>query len=129
MTRLTIEISPGELLDRISILELKHHHTCDDVARTLLSEQIEQLVKLRDSLPTSNAFAELAQKLSSVNGRLWNVEDSLRNLEQAKLFESEFIELARSVYRLNDERSQLKRDVDELLGWKRTEIKVYSKDP
>ncbi|MEZ6127527.1 MAG: DUF6165 family protein [Planctomycetaceae bacterium] len=129
MQSITIEIGPGELFDRLSILRIKNRRASADKVRAATGSQVEQLLALRRSIPDHDDVRKVEMQLADVNGKLWDVEDQLRLLERAARFDSEFIELARSVYRLNDERCALKQQIDIALGWTPTEFKVYSEAP
>jgi hypothetical protein len=123
---LLVEIAPGELLDKFTILEIKRSRIRDRVK--LMNVQVEL-----DALRATQArvlaeFAELTApiaELRRVNERLWDVEDALRQCERDSDFGSRFIELARSVYQFNDLRAQLKRRINELCGSVLIEEKSY----
>ncbi len=121
-----IPISPGELLDKITILEIKFTRLGSEEQRVNVQRELELLDAVRrQRIPASPALEQLAVSLRRVNEQLWEVEDDLRLAEQAQCFDSAFIELARSVYRINDERSVLKRRVNELLQSALVEEKSY----
>jgi hypothetical protein len=125
--RIQIEVSPGELLDRLSILALKVAHVADPARRGPLQAQQAALQLVRaQRLPALPALAALEAELAAINGALWAVEDALRALEAASRFDAEFVALARSVYRQNDRRAAVKRAIDTLLGSHLLEEKVYS---
>jgi tetratricopeptide (TPR) repeat protein len=114
---LLVEISPGELLDKISILEIKRSRINDPAKLMHVCTELGalRLAGARSLSPTSE-LCGLAHELKQVNERLWDVEDELRRCEQAADFGGWFVELARSVYHLNDHRSRLKRRLNELCG-------------
>ncbi|OHE58525.1 MAG: hypothetical protein A2X71_02330 [Thiobacillus sp. GWE1_62_9] len=121
-----IEVSYGELIDKITILEIKVERIDDpDKVRNVSNE----LVILKDALatyvPPDPKVDELADQLRSINGHLWDVEDRLRKKEHEKKFDDEFIELARSVYFTNDHRAKIKRELNELLRSSVVEEKSY----
>ena len=124
----SITVSYGELLDKISILEIKSERI-QDVSKlhnvrqelTLLSAAWAAVVVLQS--PTE--LAEIRRELSKVNEQLWEIEDALRAREHAQNFDAEFIQLARRVYITNDRRAALKRDIDTLLGSAFSEEKSY----
>ncbi len=103
-----VNISKGELIDKITILEIKNEKITDEDKLRNVRHELETIRKLEFPTP-------LKERLMNVNRDLWDVEDDLRDLEKLRKFDSEFIEKARSVYKLNDERSRLKRiiNVDE----------------
>jgi hypothetical protein len=126
---LTVPISPGELLDKISILEIKSERIAEqlDGAAKLANvrHELAVLCKVRGMLSPSQALADLAFELKSVNEALWDVEDALRDCERRLKFGPHFVELARSVYRHNDRRAAIKRQINELLGSRLVEEKAY----
>ena len=121
-----VEISYGELFDKISILEIKLANVTDDTRRANVMRELTMLTAVRDSvLKTGPDLADINRQLREVNQRLWKIEDDLRALEQEKTFDRHFIELARSVYKTNDARAALKRQINELLGSALIEEKIY----
>ncbi|MDX8492004.1 DUF6165 family protein [Mesorhizobium sp. VK22B] len=121
-----VEIAPGELLDKISILEIKAENIADISKRANVLLELEQLSRVRDEhLPTSEKLAGLYVELKAVNQELWLVEDNIRVEELNKRFGDRFIELARSVYRTNDRRAALKREINLLLKSAIIEEKSY----
>ena len=124
---ITTEISPGELFDKITILELKNERITDPAKLVNVRIALEDLQRTRDAnLPTSPELDILVTELHAVNGRIWDVEDELRHHERRSDFGPEFIERARSVYRENDHRAALKRQIDEMLGSRLLEEKSYT---
>jgi tetratricopeptide (TPR) repeat protein len=122
-----VEVAPGELLDKISILEIKAERIADPAKLKNVREELRTLAAARDgSLPASPELARLASELRTVNEQLWGVEDELRRCEAKKSFGKRFVELARSVYRHNDRRAALKRQVNDLLGSHLVEEKSYA---
>ena len=125
--QVTIPISVGELLDKITILEIKAERIGDPAKLANVRTELEALARLRRELDLAGQDLEaLVLELGQVNRRLWDVEDRLRELEQAKDFGAEFVRLARSVYRENDHRARLKRRLNELTGSALVEEKSYS---
>lgn len=123
----TIEVSPGELIDRITILELKSERLTDPAALTVVRAELAGLRAVRDrAVPGSAELDGLAGELWSVNAALWEIEDGVRLCEKEQDFGPRFVELARSVYRLNDRRALLKRQVNSLLGSALREEKGYA---
>lgn len=122
-----VEIAPGELLDKISILELKLERIAEPAKLRNVLLELETLQAARDrQTPASDQLAQLSSQLKAVNGRLWDIEDAIRVCERHKDFGPRFIELARAVYRNNDERAGLKRQINELLGSRLMEEKSYA---
>jgi Family of unknown function (DUF6165) len=119
-------ISVGELIDKITILRIKRERIRTAPARVNIEHELDRLLEIRAraSLDLSD-LAALEEELSQVNGRLWDVEDELRALEQNGNFGERFIELARAVYRLNDRRSLLKRQINTVTDSAIVEEKSY----
>lgn len=121
-----IEVSYGELIDKITILEIKAARIQDPVKLKNVSKERALLESTLKSHLISNAVIdELTQKLRTINGQLWDVEDELRKKEQGKIFDDKFIELARSVYFTNDQRAKIKRELNVLLDSAVFEEKSY----
>ncbi len=112
-----VEIAPGELLDKITILEIKSERITDEAKLTNIRRELALLTEARGkALEESDQVTALVVELKAVNEALWQIEDEIRDCERAGDFGPRFIELARSVYRQNDRRSALKRRINELLG-------------
>lgn len=128
-TEIQVPISPGELIDKITILEIKAANIAD--AAKLANVQVE-LQLLQDTWRTSghadrhNIDAEW-QQLRDINKKLWDIEDDIRDKERERKFDQEFIELARAVYITNDERAAVKKQINTKLGSKIVEEKSYAK--
>ena len=124
--RVTLEISAGELIDRITILELKRVHFTSESARDEVTRQLTAARAERDRVirPSPELFA-LTAALATVNLQLWGTENKLRECEHNSEFGARFVALARSVYTANDRRAALKRRIDELLGSDVREHKFY----
>lgn len=114
--RLSIDVSAGELVDRITILELKLRR----LPKSLHVELRTELARARgvrdQNLAPNPRLRELASALRSVNRQLWGIEEELRACERAQRFDRGFVQLARNVYILNDRRAALKRAIDTLVG-------------
>jgi hypothetical protein len=124
--RILIEIGPGELIDRITILEIKLENIRDEAKLVNVRREYALSMRaLRSEVPKSAALDALTAGLKEVNGKLWRIEDALRALERAESFGREFIGLARSVYRMNDRRAALKREINCLLASSIIEEKSY----
>ena len=122
-----IEIAPGELLDKISILEIKLLRLSDPGKLHNVRVELAMLGRARDaSLTVTPELEALCRRLRQVNEALWEIEDAIREEEHAARFGPRFIELARSVYRNNDERAAVKREINLLLGSAIVEEKSYS---
>jgi hypothetical protein len=124
---ITVEIAPGELIDKITILQLNSHRINDAAKRHDVGTELAQLVAARDrAVPNSAELARLATELAAVNDVLCQIKDEIRLCERDEDFGPRFIALARSVYRTNDRRAALKCQTNELLGSKLIEEKSYA---
>jgi Family of unknown function (DUF6165) len=126
MSEIKVPISPGELLDKITILRIKSQRMGDPVK---LSNVRLELRSLEDTW-SGSAYAKIdidadVAALMSVNERLWVIEDDIRDKERAQAFDAEFIRLARAVYVENDERAAIKRRINTKLGSSIVEEKSY----
>ena len=122
-------ISPGELLDKLTILRIKAQRIADPAKRANVARELAALEAIWQRQPRAAELREEEAALARVNAALWEVEDALRALEAAQRFDAEFVALARSVYRHNDERAALKRRVSEKLGSSLLEEKSYRGAP
>ncbi len=123
----SVEISPGELIDKVTILEIKAARIGDDEKLANVRHELDLLSGIRaKNLSESAELAALEAGLKQANEALWQIENDIRDCERAKDFGPRFVELARSVYRTNDRRAQLKREIGELLGAGIVEEKSYS---
>jgi len=126
MAELLVPISPGELIDKITILEIKSARMTD----TAKLHNVRTELALLNETWRASAFAAVDitaewAGLRDVNGALWDIEDRIRDKERANLFDAEFIELARAVYVTNDERAAIKRRINTKLGSSLVEEKSY----
>jgi|ERR1043166_73981 uncharacterized protein DUF6165 len=127
MVDILAPISVGELIDKITILRIKRERIHAAPARANVERELDHLLEIRARASLDRTdLAGLEDELFQVNGRLWEVEDELRALEQNGNFGKRFIELARSVYRLNDQRSVLKRRINTVTGSVIIEEKSYT---
>ena len=121
------EISAGELLDKLTILEIKLHKIENLEKKKVIKKEIMTLKKVSDKCIDMNADVTLQYNLlKKTNEKLWLIEDKIRILEKEKNFDKEFIELARSVYISNDERSKIKAKINTFLDSNIKEIKEYT---
>jgi hypothetical protein len=122
-----IPVSWGELLDKISILELKATRIEDPARLRNVERELALLRAVRDrAMPVfPEGVGSLSCELAAVNGRLWDVEDEIRLLDRQGEFGLRFAELARAVYRTNDRRAAIKRQIDQLTGSALVEEKWY----
>ncbi len=121
-----IPTSPGDLIDKITILQIKRERFTDAAKRANVQRELDLLTQTCErSLPSSPELSRLQAELKTVNEALWDVEDHIRACDHAGDFGPRFVELARSVYRHNDVRCALKRQINELLGSTLIEEKGY----
>ena len=121
-----VEIAPGELIDKITILEIKAEQITDAAKLANVRTELGILAAARDqAIARSAQLNEFTSQLKQVNQALWDIEDDIRLCEKAKDFGPKFIELARSVYFQNDRRAAVKRQIKELLGSRIIEEKAY----
>ena len=127
MNKILVEVSVGELLDKISILEIKQDNIKDheklkfiNDEHSILKSQLEQNVK------TDEKLEKLFQSLKEINSKLWVIEDDKRLCEKEKNFGEKFIKLSRDVHFLNDDRAKIKLEMNNHTGSKIKEIKEYT---
>lgn len=124
---ISIEISVGELLDKITILEIKSERILDSDKLKNINNELEILKKQwKQSSFFIKDIADEINKLKAINEKLWEIEDEIRDKERTKSFDQRFIELARSVYIKNDERAQVKHAINKKTGSELIEEKSYS---
>ncbi|MDP6710545.1 MAG: DUF6165 family protein [Pelagibacteraceae bacterium] len=120
------EISVGELLDKMSILEIKLEKIKNEESRKKIDQEYQMLKELQKSkIEMTNEIETLFKNIKKVNSNLWNIEDKIRICEKNKDFSQDFIELARSVYFNNDKRSKIKSKMNKISGSNIKEIKQY----
>lgn len=125
--KIVIEIAPGELVDRLSILEIKMERIKDEAKLKNIRQEYELTMQERQKLAFAGAELErLAAELKVVNGKIWQIEDDIRDHERDRNFGDSFVTLARSVYQTNDKRAEIKRRINELLNSKLVEEKSYT---
>ena len=118
-------ISWGDLIDKITILEIKSSEIAEEEARANVERELQMLREVAGSQGSNDSIAALRSELKATNLALWRIENSIREKERAGEFDAEFIELARSVYKRNDERARLKWRINILLGSEIIEEKSY----
>ncbi len=124
---ITVEIAPGELIDKITILEIKAERIIDAAKLENVQIELSTLETARDTAIAASAeLCNLTSQLKTINEHLWDIEDRIRDCEREKDFGDKFVELARSVYKTNDKRSDLKREINRLLGSRLVEEKSYA---
>ena len=120
-------ISPGELLDKISILEIKNDKIIDSDKRQNVSKELAILMQTKSKHISDNeTISHLYQKLKEINLKLWNIEDDIRDCERNKDFSDTFVQLARAVYITNDDRAAVKKEINLFLGSHIVEEKSYA---
>ena len=123
---LKVEVSVGELLDKMTILEIKSERIKDQKKLANVNRELALLRETWAASPLGTAdTGDLIPRLKAVNERLWDIEDDIRRQEAAGTFGEEFIRLARSVYQENDERARLKYELNQRLGSDLVEEKDY----
>ncbi|MCW9024459.1 MAG: DUF6165 family protein [Gammaproteobacteria bacterium] len=122
-----VELSYGEFLDKLSILQIKSERIRDERKLANVNKEKDLLTGLWAADPKSNVdiATELAE-MKSINEKLWDIEDDIRDKERDKCFDDEFVRLARAVYYTNDERADVKRRINEKLGSELVEEKSYA---
>ena len=126
MNKILIEVSIGELLDKISILEIKNEKIKDPKKLEYISYEYSILKKqLDDNVKIDDNLNKLFKSLKEINSKLWDIEDSKRQCEKEKNFGEKFIRLSRDVHFLNDDRAKIKLDINSYTGSKIKEIKEY----
>ena len=126
MDRILAEISAGELIDKITILEIKKEKIRN---KEKLIEVDKELVSLNETLKKSindeNKILSFKNDLKNINLKLWDIEDGKRSAEKNNKFDEKFIQLARNVYKFNDERAKIKLAINNALGSNIKEVKSY----
>ena len=126
MIDLHVPVSPGELLDKITILRIKGQRIADAAKLANVRLELELLQRTWATLGAATAaVAAEEQALQVVNEQLWDIEDRIRDKEAARSFDQDFIELARAVYQRNDERAAIKKRINVALGSRIVEEKSY----
>lgn len=126
-TAITIEIAPAELLDKMSILEIKSERIRDPEKLTNVRYELDLLKGIiSDRYSEDTAMAALIRDLKAVNEKLWDIEDEIRDCESRKDFGETFVQLARSVYLTNDRRAKIKREINTRCGSSIVEEKSYT---
>jgi hypothetical protein len=125
--QILIEVSPGELIDKLTILEIKLKNMSDPDKLSNVQREYDTLgASLRNNIPNIPEIADLKAQLKCVNLQLWRIEDEIRLQEKASDFGESFVKLARSVYRTNDRRAAIKRHINDLLKSRIVEEKSYA---
>ena len=120
-------VSLGELVDKISILNIKNSNIKDEVKLKFIREEMDILIKTLDEHITKDKIQIYLDSLIEINSKLWVIEDKIRDCERNNNFDQKFVDLARSVYFTNDKRSQVKLNINNKFGSKIVEVKSYEK--
>ena len=127
MNKILVEVSVGELLDKISILEIKQEKIKDTEKLKFINEEHSILKdQLNKNVKSDQKLNELFETLKKINAKLWIIEDNKRQCEKDKDFTEKFIKLSRDVHFFNDERAKIKLEINNLTGSKIKEIKEYT---
>ncbi len=126
LDKILTEISAGELIDKITILEIKKLKISDKVKLVEVEKELSSLNKtMKKSISNDSAILNHIKALREINLKLWDIEDGKRSAEKNKKFDEKFIELARNVYKFNDERAKIKLAINNALGSNIKEVKSY----
>ena len=121
-----IPVSNGEIVDKFSILEIKLFYSQQETKTLNIQKELNQLKQYIDIILNQDQIYKLYTKIKNVNGQLWLIEDKIRIKERHSIFDDEFIELARNVYKLNDERARYKKELNIVSKSELIEEKLYS---
>ena len=127
MNKILVEVSVGELLDKISILEIKKEKIKDTTKLNYINDEYSVLKEqLKKNIKSDETLEKLFQSLKETNSKLWVIEDDKRMCEKNSDFGEKFIKLSRDVHFLNDDRAKIKLEINNLTGSKIKEIKEYT---
>lgn len=126
INKIFAEISAGELIDKITILEIKQEKIKDNSKLQSIKTELTSLQQtLNEHITLDDEIKKLSDELKQINLKLWDIEDGKRNCEKEKNFGEKFIELARNVYLFNDQRAKIKLQINNHLGSNIKEVKSY----
>lgn len=123
--QIKVVVGVGELIDKVTILEIKHARIHDPAKQKNISHELAELILAASLLPVRDDLPHLQAQLKQVNEKLWDIEDDIRRCEAKKQFDQVFIDLARAVYITNDQRCQIKRQINEVFDSEVVEEKGY----
>ncbi len=127
MNKILVEVSVGELLDKISILEIKKEKIKDEKKLNFINDEYNVLKdQMNKNIKSDEKLEKLFHSLKEINSKLWVIEDDKRKCEKNSDFGEKFIKLSRNVHFLNDERAKIKLEINNLTGSKIKEIKEYT---
>ena len=126
LNQILAEISAGELLDKITILEIKKEKIKDSQKLKDIDKELSSLIKTSDEkIPNKNEINDLIINLKRINFKLWDIEENKRLAEKNQKFDEKFIKLSRDVYKTNDTRAKIKLKINEILGSNIKEVKSH----
>ena len=126
MDKILAEISAGELIDKITILEIKKEKISNKEKLVEVNKELRSLNEtLKKSINDESKIINFKNDLKNINLKLWDIEDGKRSAEKNNKFDEKFVELARSVYKFNDERAKIKLAINNALGSNIKEVKSY----
>ena len=126
LNQILAEISAGELIDKITILEIKKEKIKDSHKLKIIDKELLSLKKTsNENIPDKSKIKDLIITLKEINLKLWDIEENKRKAEKDKKFDDAFIQLSRDVYKSNDERAKIKLKINEALGSNIQEVKSY----
>ena len=126
MDKILAEISAGELIDKITILEIKKEKISNKEKLLEVNKELNSLNEtLKKSINNESKILSFKNDLKNINLKLWDIEDGKRSAEKNNKFDEKFIELARNVYKFNDERAKIKLAINNALGSNIKEVKSY----
>ena len=126
LDKILAEISAGELIDKITILEIKKVKISNKDKLINIVKELNSLNKtMKKFIPNEATILKLKKELKDINSKLWDIENAKRNAEKKNIFDENFIQLARNVYKFNDKRAKIKLTINNSLGSNITEVKSY----
>ena len=126
LNQILAEISAGELLDKITILEIKKEKIKDNQKLKDIKKELSSLTATsNENIPDKSKIRDLILNLKKINLRLWDIEENKRKAEKNQKFDETFIQLSRDVYKSNDERAKIKLKINEILGSNIKEVKSH----
>ena len=127
MNKILVEVSVGELLDKISILEIKKEKIIDKTKLKFINDEYNVLKEqLKNNVKNDEKLNKLFLSLKEINSKLWVIEDDKRMCEKNSDFSEKFVELSRNIHFLNDKRAKIKLEINQLTGSKIREVKEYT---
>ena len=126
LDKILAEISAGELIDKITILEIKKDKISNKDKLINIVKELNSLNKtMKKFIPNEATILKLKKELKDINSKPWDIENAKRNAEKKNIFDENFIQLARNVYKFNDKRAKIKLTINNSLGSNITEVKSY----